>query len=67
MRSISLKFKTEPYIVDVYCMICIEIENNCKIAISIGIKLNISELISFTANIQSAICHHDFNVKYTHD
>ena len=36
MRSISLKFNTGQYTVDVCCMTCIKIENNCKIAISIA-------------------------------
>ena len=35
MRSSSLKSNTGQYIVDVCCMTCIEIENNCKITISV--------------------------------
>ena len=62
MRSSSQKFNTGQYIVDVCCMTCIEIENNCKITISVSAKIS-----KFFANIQSVICHNGFNVKYTHD
>ena len=41
---VSLEFNTGQYTVDVCCMACIEIENNCKIAIS-------SQCVSLIANM----------------
>ena len=52
MRSISREFSTGQYTVDVCCMSCIKMENNCKIAIK---NENKNEFITITETMMEII------------